>query len=792
MLDNITCKGCPLEGQPFVFGQLFSGKREGLRNVKMVLIGEAPGEEEAKQGSPFIGKSGKLLRSIASELMQKYGLSEDEVYITNIVKCRPPNNRTPSKVEVEKCKYFLDQELRMFDSKKVIIVCLGNTAKDWFRIGGNIVNARGSIRETKYGKVLVTWHPAARTLYMRDALGIRDVDRMRGDLDNAVRFASTGEIARYADYIAVDNGEDLQRLISEVAGERYAIDFETTGLGIFEKGFKVLCYSIATQAGNNYVVDVDKLGEDKARKILQAVWSIGRPLMFNASFDACVAKKFAGIEFRDDIDDLQFLYYLVNGGRLKNFFTLKNIAMEFTEYGAYGLEEEELRDLRQIDRQKMWKYCATDSRVTLDMFNTVLGLTKNSRLEWESIFGDNEQTIYDAYNRLCGAGSYFISELKYNGMAVDFDYLSQLMRDMEKRISEIEQKATDVVGKINLNSQQQVMRVMNDRGIPVSKTGKDILLEYANDEFVKLLLEYREITKLYRTYIVGMIDKGALSDTGYLHANFSLVATATGRMSSSDPNMQNIPTRIGNLIEKAFVSRFGENGVIVKADMSQHELRVATIYSKDKNMAEAYRAGRDLHTEVAMKVYGLKESDVGTKREKELRRLAKGFNFGVLYGRGVKSLAFELGISEEEAIRLKTEYFNYFSGLSVWLDRVREFGQRHGYVRTMFGRVRYVSNNEDEVNEGSIIVNTPIQSAASDIAVLIGVGVMKELKARGMQSKVVNFIHDAILVDCTQEEVEEVVSIIKEEVKTVELPTENVINLRIDVEKGRSWGEVGE
>lgn len=800
VVDVVVCRGCPLKGKSgnVVYGRLLSGEEKvNLSKVKVVLIGEAPGAEEERLGVPFVGKSGKLLREVVKELCEKYGVKEDEVYITNVVKCRPPNNRTPMKEEIQKCSYFLERELSKLNKSKVIIVCLGRVAKEWFRIGGSIVDARNKIRDTKWGKVIVTWHPAARNLYFRDALGVRDVDRFRGDLDNVFRWVSEEKTYRTADYVVVESWEDIERMVKEVVGERFALDFETVGKDIFSKKFSVVCYGVGTSLGSNYIVDVRKVGEEKAKKILQVLWEVGKPVMFNVPFDMSVAVKWGGVSLRNDVDDLQFLYYLVNGGRLKGF-SLKTLAMEFTEFGDYGLKDEELENVLDVPAERLWAYCATDVKVTYDLFGLFYKRFENGDfLEWSGLFGNSMKSLIYAYKELCGVMGFVVSGLRLNGMKVDVKYLEELKKRIEVDISEIQKKVIELEGSVNLNSPQQVMKVLRRRGINVESTSKEVLSVWEGDEFVKLLLDYRELLKLYKTYVIGLIEEVFKSVDGFVHADFSAVGTATGRIASSDPNLMNIPTRMGPIIEKAFVSRFGDEGVIVKADLSQHELRVAALYSKDENMIEAYRQDRDLHTEVAIKVYGLKEEEIGTEREKELRRYAKGFNFGVIYGRGAKSIAQELGIGEEEAVKLKNEYFRYFRGLRRWLEEVVDFGKKKGYVRSMFGRVRYLSvgeeDNEDEkMNMVSVAVNTPIQSAASDIAVKICAMVMERLSSLGLQSKVVNFIHDAILVDCYLPELEVVQKVIREAVAEVEIPVEKLVPFKIDIAYGKSWGDCKE
>jgi DNA polymerase-1 len=256
----------------------------------------------------------------------------------------------------------------------------------------------------------------------------------------------------------------------------------------------------------------------------------------------------------------------------------------------------------------------------------------------------------------------------------------------------------------------------------------------------------------------------------------------------------NIPTRLGPVLEKAFVSRFGEEGRIVKADFSQHELRVACQYSKDKRMKEFFESGVDIHTKVAIELYGMPE-DAPEEVRKEYRRRAKGFNFGVIYGRGYRSVAEELGMSEREAKETIDKYFKMFSGLKVWLDKVKEFSKREGYVRTMFGRFRWINVGGGEgESEGwaQRAVNTPVQSAASDIAALTAWRVVERLRRDGFRGKVVNFVHDSVIVDCPVDEVDDVCRVIRDEVKNIELPEEKFIEFEIDVEIGRSWGECKE
>jgi DNA polymerase-1 len=292
------------------------------------------------------------------------------------------------------------------------------------------------------------------------------------------------------------------------------------------------------------------------------------------------------------------------------------------------------------------------------------------------------------------------------------------------------------------------------------------------------------------TYVEPFLEKWISSD-GCVHSKFSVVATDTGRLASAEPNLMNIPTRLGPMVEKAFVSRFGENGRIIKADFSQHELRVACQYSKDRKMKEFFESGVDIHTKVAVELYGM-PADAPEEVKKEYRRRAKSFNFGVIYGMGPFGLAKDLGISDKEAKETIEKYFQMFSGLKGWLDNVREFVRKVGYVRTMFGRFRWIDPVGDLEGWGQKSVNTPVQSAASDIAALVAWRIVERLYRDGFEAKVVNFVHDSVIIDAPEDEVEEVCSRIKEEVVGIELPEERFVDFEIDIEVGRSWGECKE
>lgn len=772
-MKGVGCQSCPLRDKLKV-------EPEGSKDCDIVIVGEAPGVEEEKQGRPFVGKSGELLRKILGMVGWN-----GQVYITNVVKCRPPANEL-SKEMVKCCSTNLEMELVALKKPKLIIA-LGKTAKEFFRIPGQITEVRGKVFDTKYGKVLVELHPAylLRNMWV-DRLWKRTpvVDFLKSMMF-AKEVVEVGKEYKEVKYEVVDSEEKARRVLQEIDGKECAFDFEVFKLNPWSLGARVLTCAVSVGRDRNWVVDFERWGG--AGEFLREAYRVTKPVFFNAPFDMSVGVKECGWDVRE-VEDVQVIAYLLSGGESK-YVSLKRLVLDWLDLGDYGLEIKREEDILRVQRERLWQYNATDAEATIRLYRILKEKLKDD-LEWSSLFGEWKRDLLWAYENVLKKLVYMVTELKVNGIKVDVEYLRELERELIERKEELQSRIG--VG-INLNSPQQVMRWLRSKGVEVESTRRGVLeklLEREDIKELRWLMEYRTIEKLLHTYVVALRLEHVGVD-GLVHASFSVVSAATGRLACTEPNLMNIPTRLGPVVERAFVSRF-EDGVIVKADFSQHELRVACQYSGDRKMKEFFESGVDIHTKVAMEIYGLKEEELGTEREKQLRRVAKGFNFGVIYGRGARSIAEELGLSEEEGRRMIEDYFKMFSGLKRWLDGVKEFASRYGFVRSMFGRVRWMGKDKEDEGWAQKAVNTPVQSAASDIAGVVVSEIIKEIKKRGLKAKVVNFIHDAVLVDCPREEVEEVKGIILEKVERIELPDKKVINFKVDIGAGRSWGEVVE
>jgi uracil-DNA glycosylase family 4 len=781
-MSEVVCLSCPLRGKRRV-------EPEGELDAEIVIVGEAPGEEEEKQGRPFVGYSGKVLRGVLDVL----GVNGSRMYITNVVKCRPPNNQL-TKEMVKCCKMKLEQELMRLRKKK-LIVAFGLTAKEFFGIPGSMSDVRGNIVDTKYGKVLVTWHPAYRMMFHKDGvLGISPYEQFVKDLVRGYIYVESGRMYKSVDFKVVEGGQ-LESVLSDVAGKAVSLDFETVGSDIWSGDFRVLTVGLAVEGGGCYVVDLEELGVERAGLFMKELFDrVKKVVVYNAGFDVALGVKSYGWELYgriDGIEDVQVMCYLLSGKAVPSV-SLKRLVLDYLDIGQYGIDWKKV-NVKDVPKDRLYEYNAIDAYATLKLYELFKEMLKAAPLQWSRVFGEVPQGLYDVYEKVVKKVLGLCIELQVNGMYVGVDYLVKLKGELERRKIEFLKE----VSGVNLNSPKQVIEWLRRVGVEVSSTRKEVLEEVLKiqkgrlskeaEERIGKLLEYRVIEKMLGTYVEPFLEEWIRAD-GCIHSKFSLVTTDTGRLSSSEPNLMNVPTRLGPILEKAFVSRFGEEGRIVKADFSQHELRVACQYSKDRKMKEFFESGVDIHTKVAIELYGMPE-DAPEEVRKEYRRKAKGFNFGVIYGRGWKSVAEELRISEKEAKETIEKYFQMFQGLRVWLDNVRKFVEKIGYVRSMFGRFRWIDVAGDAEGWKQKAVNTPIQSAASDIAALTAWKIVERLRREGFRSKVVNFVHDSVIIDCPGDEIEDVCRILKEEVEGIELPEEKFVDFEMDIAVGKSWGE---
>lgn len=387
-----------------------------------------------------------------------------------------------------------------------------------------------------------------------------------------------------------------------------------------------------------------------------------------------------------------------------------------------------------------------------------------------------------------------LADMQIEGFKVDADELARFGNFLQDNIESFEKEIYSLAGeKFNINSPKQLGEILFGKlglkGGKKTKTGystkADVLEKLAPDnEIVRIVLEYRTYQKLKSTYCDGLstlINK----KTGRIHSVFHQTGTVTGRLSSSEPNMQNIPTRteLGRELRKMFTAKDG--CVLIDADYSQIELRVLAHLAKDPVMTEAFTNGEDIHAVTASKILNIPINEL----TKDQRNSAKAINFGIVYGMSEYTLSQDLGISFKDAKNYMNEYFNKYSSVRDYLDFLKKFAHLHGYVKTLMNRVRYIpelSSQQAMVRAFGerAAMNTPVQGSAADIMKCAMVRVYNRLKAENLQAKIILQVHDELIVETPHDEVDKVKAILKTEM-------ENAVKLDVpliaDMESGNSW-----
>ena len=390
-----------------------------------------------------------------------------------------------------------------------------------------------------------------------------------------------------------------------------------------------------------------------------------------------------------------------------------------------------------------------------------------------------------------------LAEMEYNGIKLDCDYLYSLSDKWDEIINNIVDKAHKLADEeFNLNSPKQVGEILFEKlGLPVikrTKTGYSTsmsVLEKLEDKhpIVPLITEYRHWSKLKSTYL-DALPPLVNPDTGRIHTSFNQMVTSTGRLSSTNPNLQNIPIRSeeGREIRKAFVPG-KEDWLLLAADYSQIELRVLAEISQDESLLKTYKESGDIHTETASKIFEVERNSVTGN----MRRKAKVINFGIAYGMSAYRLADDLDISRKEAEEYINKYFNRFSGVKKYMDKIVKEAKDKGYVRTLLNRIRYIPEiNSSNYHRRSFAertaINTPIQGTAADIMKLAMNRVYQALQAEKYQANLLLQVHDELVIELPKSELKDVTLLVKEE---MEAAYELDVPLIADLEVGKNWKE---
>ena len=592
------------------------------------------------------------------------------------------------------------------------------------------------------------------------------------------------------DYKLVDNEEEMKKLCDYfLTKEILSLDTETTSVEAINA--KLVGLSFSVKENEAFYVPVPQ-DEAEARKIVEIfrpayenekILKIGQ----NLKYDYEVLMNY-GVEIKGKMFDTMIAHYVIQPELHHNMDYLAEIYLNYQTIhideliGPKGKGQKNMSDL---DPKDVYEYAAEDADVTLKLKN---------KLEAELRKYGAEELFYNIEMPLMPV----LAEMEMNGVLIDTKSLAETSTVLTKRMEEVEREIYELAGgEFNIASPRQVGEVLFDKLKIVEKAKKTKKGQYVTNEevlqslkgkhkIVGAILEHRGLKKLLGTYI-DALPKLINSRTGHIHTSFNQATTATGRLSSSDPNLQNIPVRgeEGKEIRKAFIPEPG--CLFFSADYSQIELRVMAHLSGDENMIEAFREGHDIHAATAAKIY--KEEMENVSRDQ--RTKAKRANFGIIYGITIFGLADRLEISREEARQLIDGYFETFPKVKEYMEKAKEEARSKGYVETLFHRRRYLAdiNSANGTVRGFAernAINAPIQGTAADIIKVAMVRIHRRFKSENIRSKMILQVHDELNFSVYPDEKEKVERIVLEEMQNA-FPME--VPLVADCGWGNNWLE---
>lgn len=595
------------------------------------------------------------------------------------------------------------------------------------------------------------------------------------------------------DYSLVQTDAEINDLVKYLSGfDEICFDTETTGIDANDA--EIVGMSFSVKAGEGFYVFCPADPTETARRMqffkplftdITKTW-IGH----NIKYDMLILK-WQGIEITGNTFDTMLASYVTEPDGKNGMDALSE---KFLGYEPVHIEEligkkgKGQGSMRDVEPEKIKEYAAEDADITLQLKTVLLPQLKEREVE---------KVFYEVENPLVKV----LTAMEFEGIRIDENFLKEYSKELEKEAKAAEESVYAQAGvRFNLASPKQLGEVLFDKMQidPKAKktktgqyaTGEDVLLKLAaNNKIVDDILIFREFTKLKSTYVDAlplMINK----KTGRVHTSYAQAVAVTGRLSSNNPNLQNIPIRTerGREIRKAFIPRDADH-VLMSADYSQIELRIVAAISGDANMCEAFRTGKDIHTATAAKVFNVEEKDV----TKEMRYKAKSVNFGIIYGQGAFGLAENLSISRTEAKEIIDNYKKQFPNIQKYMDDTIHFAHEHGYVQTLMGRKRWLkdigsANFTVRAFAERNAINSPIQGTAADMIKMAMIKIHEEFSKHNFKSKMLLQVHDELVFDAHKDEVETIKPIILTCMQTA-LALPNDVPTDAELGMGDSWLE---
>lgn len=607
--------------------------------------------------------------------------------------------------------------------------------------------------------------------------------------DNIVAQRATNSGAN-KDYQLINDEKSFDKFYLELKKQKlFAFDTETEGLDTINDA--ILGCSFAWKNDQGFYINLtDKIFKANALKKLKPILEdedikkTGHNLKFDYKVLRALDITLNGICF-----DTLIAAYLVNPNRgLK----LEELAFSYLGYQKSKLsdlvpEETKKKDIqvKDIPLDKLAWYAAEDADIALALYKKLLPESKKTK-------------NFDLLTKMELPLLPVLAEMEINGICLDVKFLKEMEKTFSTEIKKVQNKIFKLAGtEFNVSSPLQLKEILFDKleiqtqGIKKTKTGlstaaAELEKMKTSHPIIEFIIEYRELTKLQSTYIKALPEL-LNKTTKRIHTSFNQTVAATGRLSSSDPNLQNIPmrTELGRKIRQAFVA--AENYVLLSADYSQIELRLAAALSKDPKMIESFKKGEDIHSRTAAEIHKIPLTEV----TKDIRRTAKEINFGILYGLGSLGLSQRTGMSRFEAKEFIERYFDIYKKIKDYLDNTKKFAAQHGYVQTLFGRMRqlpdiYSSLPQLKAAAERMAINMPIQGTAADLLKLAMIKLHAGLPKISTGSKMLLQVHDELVLEVPNKDLKKVAKFVKETMENIYTLS---VPLVVDIEIGKNWYE---
>jgi len=593
-------------------------------------------------------------------------------------------------------------------------------------------------------------------------------------------------------YYLVEELAEIKKLVEELL-QQDTICFDTETDNIDATLANLVGISFAYKKGIAWYISIPA-----DRKTAMEMVEILRPVLENNSillvgqnikFDAMVMKNY-GVELPGPFFDTMIAHYLLEPELRHNMDYLSESYLDYKPVSITSLIGKKgagQKTMRNIEVDLVKEYAAEDADITMQLKNHLEPLLI-------------KENLYELFNHLEAPLLKVLADMEYEGIRVDVDFLNTYSIQLKEEIKLLENKIYELAGtSFNIASPKQVGEILFDKLKIPYKWRKTKSGQYATDEeklaeldgqhaIIGEILNHRGLSKLKSTY-VDALPNMVNPNSKRIHSSFNQALTATGRLSSNNPNLQNIPIRTeeGARVREAFIPR-DENHVLVAADYSQIELRIIAEISGDEGMLEAFQKGQDIHRATAAKVFGIPYDEVS----KEQRYRAKTVNFSIIYGAGSTNLSKQLGISRNESKALIDAYFLQYHGLKSYMEKTVDMARKKGYVMTLMGRKRILrdihSNSSlEKSNAERMAINTPIQGSAADLIKMAMLSIHKELKSGNWGAKMILQVHDELVFDVPKAEVEKLSVLIRD--KMCHAMPSLKVPIEVEVKSGNNWLE---